>query len=115
MQDILDFINGGEVVSRLIKKRELEDLMKLGLKPISRDAFATCVLQEVGDEELVDRVNDDTSFAAVIPDISGRRVLFVKCEGGVPFYKVYCGDAIQTALKERYDVERSLPSIIYLL
>jgi len=114
MQDIVDFINGKNASSRKITSGELESLIKLGVKPISRDAFATCVLVATGNEVLGQRIYDDVSFDAVIPDIYGRRVLFVIYKRDIPMYESYCGDALQVALKEKYDVEVSLPSIIYI-
>lgn len=112
MQDILDFVNGGNADSREVTSSELEALLKLGVKPISRDAFATCVLVATGNEALGQKVYDDVSFDAVIPDNCGKRVLFVRYRGHIPIFESYCGDALQVALKEKYQVEISLPSII---
>ncbi len=109
MKDIIDFINGA---TRRLAKDELEELVKMGVKPISRDAFATCILQELGDELLGERVFDDSSYDAVIPNNIGTKVMFVTCEGEVPLFDTYCGDVIALALKEKYNVERSFRNII---
>ncbi len=109
MQDILDFING---VPRKVTKEELEALVQLGVKPISRDGLATCVLQELGDEKLGQQVFDDTSFDAVIANNTGTKIMFVTSEAPVPLYDTYCGDVVRIALREKYGVDKTFKSVI---
>lgn len=54
MQDIIDFVNG---VTRRLSKSELEELVKLGVKPISRDVIAIA---------LKEKYDFETTFKSII-------------------------------------------------
>jgi len=130
MKDILSFI--------LFKKMpipnykipldfsQVDKIIELGAKPISREALARCVETQryFDDSTLTDKIRDDGSFDFVL--CSGdstltQRVAFfrvdVKPDKNIPLYETYCGNVITLALKSlnygKNVEDYSFPSIIY--
>ena len=88
--------------------KTLRHLPHNGLKPISKEAIARCVIAETGDTNLAEKVRSDSSFDVAISTSAIVEIMEVELfryTGKVPMFDSYCGTAIQKALaKTPYDL-----------